>query len=145
MANTKYGWWNIQDLKVKLEGVDFLFSDLSEESQNHIIELIQDGYIQGQIIEEDEEILNDTLKEMIINEVNQLEEVDDSIGIKINNNKGLFIQVVDYGEGKEYFIELNNIDSEGAYEPCADYNASSEYGYIESLLDTIEDYLEDNL
>lgn len=55
MANIKYGWWNIQDLKVKLEGVDFLFSDLSEESQNHIIELVQDGYTQGQIIEEDEE------------------------------------------------------------------------------------------
>ena len=145
MANTKYGWWNIQDLKVKLEGVDFLFSDLSEESQNHIIKLIQDGYVQGQIIEEDEGILSDALKELIINEVNQLKEVYDSTGIKINDNQGLFIQVVDYGEGEEYFIELNSIDSEGAYEPCADYNASSEYGNIEVLLDTIEDYLEDNL
>ena len=44
----------------------------------------------------------------------------------------------------EYLIELNNV-IDGTYEPCLDYNASSEYGDIEGLLDTIEDYLEDNL
>ena len=43
-----------------------------------------------------------------------LENVDDSVGIELGNNQGLFIQIVDYGEGKEYLVELNNILN-GAY------------------------------
>ena len=101
-------------------------------------------YEYHEVSEEDEDILNDILKETITNEVSRLIEADDSIGVKISDNKGLIIQVVDYGEGMEYLIELNNV-IDGTYEPCLDYNVSSEYGDIEGLLDTIEDYLEDNL
>jgi hypothetical protein len=89
--------------------------------------------------------MNNNLMKTIKTEVSQLTDIDDSTGIKLNDNKGLFIQVVDYGEGKEYFVELNNIDTDGAYEPCADYNASSEFGDFEHLINIIDDYLEDNL
>lgn len=81
------------------------------------------------------------LKDKIIKEVNLLENVDDCVGIKIGNGKGLFIQVVDYGEGKEYLIELNDVDEDNIYEPCKEYNAFSEFGDMEKLIENIEKYL----
>lgn len=81
------------------------------------------------------------LKNKIIEEVKLLENVDDGVGIKIGNDKGLFIQVVDYGEGKEYFIELNDVYEDDVYEPCKEYNASSEFGDMEKLIENIEQYL----
>ncbi len=66
--------------------------------------------------------------------------MDDSFGIEIGDGKGLFIQVIDYGEGLEYLIELNDVEN-GAFEPCANYNESSEFGNIEKLKETIVDYL----
>lgn len=91
------------------------------------------------------EILSEETKNSIRKEVFLLKDVDDGIGINISEDKGLFIQVVDYGEGKEYLIELNNIEDNGAYEPCADYNTSSEYGDIDGLIACIEDYLKDTM
>ena len=78
--------------------------------------------------------MNKNLKEIIEYEVNFLKNTDDSVGIKINDTKGLFIQIIDYGEGKEYLLELNDINSDGCYEPCASYNASSKYGNINNLI-----------
>lgn len=86
-------------------------------------------------------IFSQDLKDKIVKEVMPLKDVDDCVGIKIDNDKGLFIQVIDYGEGKEYFIELNDVDEDNVYEPCKDYNASSEFGNMEELIKTIEDYL----
>ena len=81
------------------------------------------------------------LKDKIIKEANLLENVDDCVGIKIGNGKGLFIQVVDYGEGKEYLTELNDVDEDNTYEPCKEYNAFSEFGDMEKLIENIEKYL----
>lgn len=81
------------------------------------------------------------MKSVIVEEVKHLKNVDDCVGIKIDNNKGLFVQVVDYGDGKEYFIELNNVDEENVYEPCMDYNSSSKFGNMEELIKNIEEYL----
>lgn len=85
-------------------------------------------------------ILTQELKDKIVEEVKLLENVDDCVGIEIGNNQGLFIQVVDYGEGKEYIIELNDI-KDGAYEPCGKYNASSDFGNTEELIITVGEYL----
>ena len=70
-----------------------------------------------------------------------LKEVDDCVGIGIGEGKGLFFQVVDYGEGKEYLIELNNLVGD-VFEPCAEYNASSAFGDLETLILTVERYLD---
>lgn len=75
----------------------------------------------------------------IIEEVKLLIDVDDCVGVEIGNGKGLFVQVVDYGE-KEYFIELNNIE-DGCYEPCKEYNAFAEFGNIAKLVENVESYL----
>ena len=84
--------------------------------------------------------LTQELKDKIIEEVKLLENIDDCVGIEIGNNQGLFIQVVDYGEGKEYLVELNNI-VDGAYEPCGKYNVSSDFGNMEELIITVSEYL----
>lgn len=84
-----------------------------------------------------------TLQKTIIEEAALLTEVDDSFGITLDKGKGLFIQVVDYGEGEEYFIELNEIDGDGAWEPCAPYNAAAKFGDMEDLCKSVEEYLND--
>ena len=81
------------------------------------------------------------LKDKIVEEVKLLKEVDDCAGVKIGSNKGLFIQVVDYGDGKEYFIELNDVDEDNVYEPCKEYNAFAEFGNMEKLVKSVENYL----
>ena len=81
------------------------------------------------------------LKSQIIEEVKMLKNIDDCVGINIGNNKGLFIQVVDYDEEKEYLIELNDIDKDDTYEPCKEYNASSKFGDMEELIRVVEEYL----
>lgn len=86
-------------------------------------------------------MITEKLKNNIIEEVKMLENIDDCVGINIGNSKGLFIQVVDYGEGKEYLIELNDVDEEDVYEPCKEYNASSKFGDMEELIRVIKEYL----
>ena len=81
------------------------------------------------------------LKNKIIEEVKLLENIDDGVGININNGKGLFFQVVNYGDGKEYLIELNDVSDDNVYEPCGEYNAFSEFGNMEDLIKNVEDYL----
>lgn len=83
------------------------------------------------------------LQKVIIEEATLLTKVDDSFGITLDKGKGLFVQVVDYGEGEEYFIELNEIDADGAWEPCAPYNAAAKFGDTEDLCKAIEEYLND--
>jgi hypothetical protein len=84
-------------------------------------------------------LISNKIKQLIKYEVSLLEDIDDCFGLKIARNKGVFVEVVDYGDGKEYFIELNDIDSDGAYIPCSSFNASSAYGDIKNLLLIIED------
>ncbi len=86
-------------------------------------------------------LLGKDLENTIIEEMKFLKDIEDCVGIDIADGKGLFIQVVDYGEGMEYFIELNDVDVDGVYEPCGDYNISSPYGDMDMLIKNIEDYV----
>lgn len=78
-------------------------------------------------------------------ETKLLTKIDDTFGLDLGEKKGLFIQVVDNGEDMEYFIELNSIDSDGCYVPCADYNISSKFGDINELKKVVNNYLKDNI
>ena len=52
---TKSGWWHVK-FELTLDGEDVRWDDLDECSQEHILELIKDGYTSGEIvIEEDDE------------------------------------------------------------------------------------------
>ena len=89
-------------------------------------------------------MITEELKNKIIEEVEKLKDIDDCVGIKIDNNKGLFIQVVNYGDGKEYLIELNDIDEENnGWYPCEfpGYNAFSRFGDMKKLIKAIEEHL----
>lgn len=88
---------------------------------------------------------SDDIFKDIKQEIKLLTDINDCVGINIGNNKGLFIQVVDYGEGAEYLVELNNINSDGAYEPCASYNVSSPFGELEQLKETVKEYINNNI
>ena len=81
------------------------------------------------------------LTDMIVDEVKLLKDVNDCVGVKITNNKGLFFVVVDYGEGMEYLVELNDVDTNNVYEPCGNYNAFSPYGDMDMLIKNIEEYV----
>ena len=47
----KSGWWHVK-FDLTLDGERVRFSDLSEVTQEHIANLIKDGYYCGEIIEE---------------------------------------------------------------------------------------------
>lgn len=51
--STKSGWWHVK-FEITLEGEPVRFRDLSECSQDHIANLIKEGYYCGEVIEEDE-------------------------------------------------------------------------------------------
>lgn len=89
--------------------------------------------------------VTEELKNEIIEEVKLLKDIHDCVGIEIGDGKGLFIQVDNYDGDKTYFIELNDVDEEYVYEPCAEYNAVSRFGDTEELIRVIELYLEDVL
>ena len=46
---TKSGWWNVK-FDITLDGESVRFQDLSECSQEHIIECILDGCTQGKLL-----------------------------------------------------------------------------------------------
>ena len=50
----KAGWWHLK-WDITLEGEPVRFEDLSEVSQDHIAELIKQGYYCGEVIEEEED------------------------------------------------------------------------------------------
>lgn len=51
----KRGWWQVK-FNITLEDEDNVrFEDLSESTQEHILNLIQNGFTQGEVIEESEE------------------------------------------------------------------------------------------
>lgn len=52
MAN--YGHWQVS-FKITLEGEEVDFDDLSETTQEHIVDLIKQGYISGEVIEDSED------------------------------------------------------------------------------------------
>jgi len=45
------GWWSVS-FDLHLEGEDVRFEDISEVSQEHIINCIKEGYTQGELIED---------------------------------------------------------------------------------------------
>ena len=87
-------------------------------------------------------IISKDMMKQIVEEAKLLEDIGDCVGVEIENNKGLFIEVVDYGDGKEYLIELNDIVDDDVYEPCKEYNAFAEFGNMDKLVESIEEYLQ---
>lgn len=83
----------------------------------------------------------------ILKEVKLLKEVDDNFGHALTEDKtkGIFVQVVDYGEGKEYLIEANNIDNEGCFEPCGDWNLTAEFEDYEQFIIEVVSCIENQL
>ena len=51
---TKNGWWSVR-FELTLDGEKVRFCDLSECTQEHIAEMIKNGYWCGEIIEASEE------------------------------------------------------------------------------------------
>lgn len=52
---TKLGWWNVK-FDLTLDGEEVRWEDLDECTQEHIAEMIKEGYTGGEIvIEEDDE------------------------------------------------------------------------------------------
>ena len=51
---TKTGWWGV-DFDITLEGETVSFSELSECSQEHILQKISEGYTSGEVVEEEDE------------------------------------------------------------------------------------------
>ncbi len=50
----KTGWWMV-NFDLTLEGETIRFEDLSGCSQEHILDMIKEGYVQGEIVEEEDE------------------------------------------------------------------------------------------
>lgn len=51
---TKTGWWSVK-FNLTLDGEEVRWKDLSLDTQAHILEQIESGYWQGEIIEEGED------------------------------------------------------------------------------------------
>lgn len=49
----KTGWW-IVNFKLTLDGEEVFFNDLSEVSQEHILQCIYNGCRQGEIVEHED-------------------------------------------------------------------------------------------
>lgn len=78
----------------------------------------------------------------IADEVRLLEVVNDCTSVKLNDKYGLFFEVVDCGNGKEIFVELNEIDEIGGWLPCAPYNEFAHFGDIQGLIKVVKNYIE---
>ena len=51
MSETKTGWWKVK-FNLILDGEETRWEDLSMDTQAHILEQINEGYWQGEIVEE---------------------------------------------------------------------------------------------
>ena len=78
----------------------------------------------------------------IADEVKLLEVVNDCTSVKLNDKYGIFFEVVEMGDGKEIFIELNKIDEIGGWLPCAPYNEFALFGDIQRLIEIVGHYVE---
>lgn len=50
MSEAKTGWWSVK-FDLTLDGEDVRWGDLSMDTQAHILEQINEGYYQGEIVE----------------------------------------------------------------------------------------------
>lgn len=83
------------------------------------------------------------INEMVENverEVRKLKNCGDSVGIKIKNDFGFFIEVEEHDNGKEYFIEPNTVDEDDCFEPIGD-NFGVSFGDFQELRKAITNYL----
>lgn len=51
---TKYGWWKVK-FDITLDGEEVRFDDLDEYSQEHILQCIQEGCVQGEVVSEEDQ------------------------------------------------------------------------------------------
>lgn len=78
----------------------------------------------------------------IADEVKLLKAINDCTSVKLNDKYGIFFEVVEMGDGKEIFIELNKIDENGSWLPCSLYNEFVLYGYIQLLIEVVRNCVE---
>lgn len=57
---TKTGWWSVK-FDLTLEGEEVRWDDLDEVTQEHIAEMIKEGYTSGEIVEEKEVLCRDCI------------------------------------------------------------------------------------
>lgn len=50
----KTGWWHV-NFELTLEGEEVRWDDLSEATQDHILDMIREGFSSGEIVEEIDE------------------------------------------------------------------------------------------
>lgn len=74
------------------------------------------------------------------NEVKKLYNCGDTVGIQLTHNFGFVIEVEEYEDGSEYFIEPNTIDEDGCFEPIGD-NCGVPFGDFTELRIVISNYL----
>lgn len=83
------------------------------------------------------------IKEMVKKvekEVKLLENTGDNAGIKIKKDFGFFVEIEEYRDGKEYFIEPNKIDEDNCFEPIGE-NFGVSFGDFKELRKVITNYL----
>lgn len=51
---SKYGWWHVK-FELTIEGEPVRWDDLSDATQEHIAEMIKQGYYSGEICEEEDD------------------------------------------------------------------------------------------
>lgn len=86
-----------------------------------------------------EKVLNE-----IINEVGLLKEHYDSFGYDFKNGKGLFVQVVNNGNGNEYFLEANEICEDSGWEPYSEWLGFIPFGDIEKFKTEVKKFVVEN-
>ena len=76
-------------------------------------------------------------------EIKLLENEGDCVGIRISDEFGFFIQVEEWDDGKEYFVEPNTREDD-CFEPIGD-SFGVEFGDFDELKKQITLYLEKNI
>lgn len=87
-------------------------------------------------------MLNNVL-ENLINEVKLLENKGDCVGVKITNKVGIFVEVEENEDGKEYFVEINDVDDDDCFEPIGE-NFCEKFGDFEAIKSIARGYLRYN-
>lgn len=138
-ANKK-NWPSLTDLTEELYSNGFEDGEIFSSYEEFLDNEYRDNEIMKDILGEHDYFLylSDRNKyqrtiNQIVGELKLLEKAGDNFGYDFHNGKGLFVEVVDFGRGKEYSLEANNVNEDGGFEPISSYNASCKFGDIDDF------------